>query len=146
MTLPTDTSWTPLLEQLPDAVIHTDTRGVVLGWNAAAQALFGHPAQEVLGRSIDLIIPERLRAAHWAGFDRAMAAGVTRHGREALLTRAVTRGGEAIYVEMSFAVVRDEDGTVRGSVSVARDATARQQQQREWRERLAVLEGAVRPE
>lgn len=132
MSTPTPSpDWARLVEQLPDALICSDTQGVIVGWNDAAQALFGHSAAEALGQSLDLIIPERLRAAHWAGFDRALAQGRTEHGRGAILTRAVTRSGETLYVEMSFAILTQSDGQVTGAVSVARDATQRHQAQRE---------------
>ncbi len=137
--------WARLTEQLPDALVCSDTQGVIVGWNGAAQALFGHTAAEALGQSLDLIIPERLRAAHWAGFDRALAQGRTVHGHGAILTRAVTRSGDTIYVEMSFAILTREDGQVTGAVSMARDATQRHQEQRELKARLAALEQAARP-
>jgi PAS domain S-box-containing protein len=56
------------------AVIVVDTQGVVTSWNHGAQALFGHDERATLGRPVDLIIPQHLREAHWAGFRRAMAA------------------------------------------------------------------------
>ena len=126
-----------ITEQLADAVIHSDVDGIIRGWNAAAESLFGFPKNEAIGQSLDLIIPERLRAAHWAGFNRAMARGMTQHGGRATVTRALTRGGEAIYVEMSFAVVSVEDGKAIGSVAMARDVTKRHTAERQLRERLA---------
>jgi PAS domain S-box-containing protein len=109
-----------ILDQMADAVIYADREGIIRAWNAAAEALFGHPARDALGRSLDLIIPERLRPPHWAGFDRAVANGATRHAGRATLTRATLRSGESIHVEMSFAVVVDEHGTAIGAVAVAR--------------------------
>jgi PAS domain S-box-containing protein len=54
------------------AVIETDTEGVIRRWDAGAERLFGYSADEALDRPVDLIVPEQLRAAHWAGFHRAM--------------------------------------------------------------------------
>lgn len=54
------------------ATITTDTEGTIVGWDAGAAALFGHAADDVLGRPVDLLVPEPLRAAHWTGFRRAM--------------------------------------------------------------------------
>lgn len=56
------------------AVIIADTEGVITSWNEGATTLFGHSASTVIGQRVDLIIPEPLREAHWAGFHRAMAA------------------------------------------------------------------------
>jgi len=47
----------------------------VVRWNGACTALFGFSAEEALGQSLDLIIPEHLRAPHWRGFDEAMTNG-----------------------------------------------------------------------
>lgn len=54
------------------AVITVDTDGVVTGWDDGAETLIGHSARDAIGRRVDFIVPESLRAAHWAGFERAM--------------------------------------------------------------------------
>lgn len=114
-----------ILEQTADAVIYSNRDGVIERWNTAATAMFGYGADEALGQSLDLIIPERLRAAHWRGFEAAMASGKTRlHGRPTL-TRAEHKAGYKLYVEMSFAIVVDATGTALGSVAIARDVTDR---------------------
>jgi PAS domain S-box-containing protein len=71
-----------------------------------------------------------LRAAHWKGFDAAMASGVTRLAGRPAVTRAVHKSGNKLYVEMTFAVVKDDAGTVVGSVAIARDVTERVQRER----------------
>jgi PAS domain S-box-containing protein len=50
-----------------DAIIHADRSETIQRWNAAAEVLFGHSAPEAIGGNLDLIIPERLGAAHWRG-------------------------------------------------------------------------------
>jgi PAS domain S-box-containing protein len=114
-----------IVEQTTDAVIYADRQGTILLWNGAAGALFGHDPAQALGQSLDLIIPEHLRAAHWAGFRAAMDSGRTRLAGRPALTRAVHQNGTKLYVEMTFAVVKDDAGNVVGSVAVARDATER---------------------
>ncbi len=127
-------------EQMADALIYSDRQGSIRQWNAAAEALFGHPRAQALGQSLDLIIPENLRAAHWSGFDQAMETGTTRLHGQATLTRALTADGRTVYVEMSFAVVTDASGQAIGSVAIARDATRRRQEEKALRARLAELE------
>ena len=85
-----------------------------------------HAGEETLrGRSLDLIIPEKLRSAHWVGFRAAVAAGkVTSQGR-ALLTRATHKSGDKLYVELSFAIMSDEKGNATGAIGIARDVTQR---------------------
>lgn len=119
-----------ILEQTADAVIYSNRQGMIERWNIAAEAMFGYPAREALGQSLDLIIPEHLRAAHWRGFEAAMVNGTTRlHGRPTL-TRARHKSGGKLYVEMSFAVVVDAAGAVLGSVAMVRDVTERMERER----------------
>jgi PAS domain S-box-containing protein len=119
-----------IVESMADALIYSDPQGVIRAWNASATQVFGFTAEEAIGRSLDLVIPERLRAAHWAGFDRAMQSGALRLAGRATLTRGLHKSGRRLYVEMSFAVVRSEAGTILGAVAVARDVTAQQEAKR----------------
>jgi PAS domain S-box-containing protein len=119
-----------IVEQTTDALIYVDVHGTIVRWNAAASTLFGFGAGEAIGQSVDLIIPERLRAAHWAGFDKAVAAGCTRLAGRPSLTRAEHKDGRKLYVEMTFALVKDDSGQVVGSVAIARDVTERVERER----------------
>ena len=118
-------AWERIVADVADALIFIDTQGVIRVWNARCEALFGFSAGEALGQSVDLIIPERLRSAHWHGFEQAMARGATRHGAEVRTTRGAHKDGRKLYVDMSFGVVKDDDGAVLGSVAMARDVTER---------------------
>jgi PAS domain S-box-containing protein len=120
-----------ILDQVPDAVICADHSGTIIRWNHAATALFGHSAEEALGQSLNLIIPEHLRAAHWSGFDAAVTEGVTKLQGRPTLTRAQHKSGRRLYVEMSFAIVKgDTASEVLGAVAVARDVTERVERER----------------
>lgn len=129
-----------LLAQAPDALIFADREGVIRTWNAAAETLFGHTAAQAVGASLDLIIPERFRAAHWRGYERALAAGDTQYRGRALPTRALRRDGATITVELTFAIVRDAAGTVVGALAQARDIGERWARERDQRRRLRELE------
>jgi PAS domain S-box-containing protein len=133
-----------LVAQLADAVIFADRAGVIQVWNAGAGAVFGYGADEVLGRRLDVLIPERLRPAHWAAFDTAVDEGQMKHGRDSMTTRSMHKDGRHLYVDLSFALVKDEAGQVLGSVAVARDITARFQAEKEARKRLAQLEAEAK--
>ena len=114
-----------ILEQTAEAVVYANRDGVIERWNAAATAMFGYPPAEVLGQSLDVMIPEHLRRAHWRGFDAAMANAKTRLGGRPTLTRGLHKSGKKLYLEMSFALVLDDAGSPLGSVAVARDVTER---------------------
>jgi len=120
-----------VLDQIADAVICTDRSGAIIRWNAACTALFGYSAKETLGQSVELIIPEHLRAAHWSGFDAAMAKGVMKLEGRPTLTRALHKSGRRMYVEMTFAIVKgDTEGELLGAVAMARDVTERVERER----------------
>lgn len=129
-----------LIAHLADAVIFADREGLIQVWNAGAEAVFGYSADEVLGRRLDVIIPERLRSAHWTAFDAAVETGLMKHGRESMTTRSIRKDGTDLYVDLSFALVKDGSGHVLGSVAVARDITTRFRAEKESRRRIAELE------
>jgi PAS domain S-box-containing protein len=56
------------------AIVVADADGTIRCWSLGAEVLFGHSAAAALGQSLDFIVPEALRARHWAGFHRAMEA------------------------------------------------------------------------
>jgi PAS domain S-box-containing protein len=115
-----------IVAQTVDAVIYADTEGVIRLWNAAAEEIFGFVSEEAIGARLDLIIPERLREAHWRGYRVAVGSGKTRLGGRATLTKGLHKSGRSVYVEMSFSLVQDSADRVLGSVAIARDVTDKQ--------------------
>lgn len=129
-----------LVEQCPDAVIFADKTGTIQVWNPAAQRIFGFQASDALGKNLNIIIPERLRDAHWRGFDHALAERTTKYGGQALPTKAVRADGANIYVELSFAIILDDQGQALGALAQARDITERFEKERAARKHLKELE------
>ena len=119
-----------ILDDIADAVIYSDRSGTIRRWNRASTALFGFASDEALGQNLDLIIPEHLRAAHWKGFEAALASGTMKLAGKPTLTRALHKSGRKLYIEMTFALVRDAGGNVLGSVAMARDVTERVERER----------------
>jgi PAS domain S-box-containing protein len=120
-----------ILDQVADAIICTDRSGAISRWNRASAGLFGYSAGEAIGQSVELIIPEHLRAAHWSGFDAAMTKGVLKLEGRPTLTRALHKSGRRLYVEMTFAIVKDDaKDKVLGAVAMARDVTERVERER----------------
>lgn len=134
-----------LVEQCPDAVIFADKAGTIQLWNPAAERIFGFQADDALGKNLNIIIPERLRDAHWRGFDHALAERATKYAGQALPTKAVRADGATIYVELSFAVILDDDGQALGALAQARDITERFEKERAARKRLKELEQQRKP-
>jgi PAS domain S-box-containing protein len=134
-----------LVRALGDAVIVADPGGRIVLWTPAAERIFGYPAGEAMGRSLDLIIPERFRARHWAGHQEVMRTGVTRYGADVLRVPALRKDGEPISLAFTVALLRDDDGQVTGLAAVVRDETARWAEEQARRKRLAELERGARP-
>ena len=110
-----------IVQEAPDGIIFADREGVVQVWNNAAVDFFGYLPEEAVGRTLDIIIPEHLRRAHWEGFSKAVASGHTKHGRRALKTRATHKAGHKLYVSLAFSVVKDRGGKVIGAMATARE-------------------------
>jgi len=114
-----------IVDQAPDAVIYADRDGAIRVWNRTAEAIFGYAAAEVLGKSLDLIVPERFRNAHWKGFDEALETGHVKHAGRVLTTRSVHKNGSKLYVDLSFGLVKDSAGRPTGALAIGRDCTER---------------------
>jgi PAS domain S-box-containing protein len=115
-----------IVEAAPEAIIFADRGGIVRLWNRGAETIFGWPAAEAIGRDLDMIIPERFRAGHNAGYRRAMETGQVRLGGRVLTTRSQHRDGSKLYVDLSFGLVKDAAGVPQGAFAIGRDVTARQ--------------------
>lgn len=127
-----------LLNSASDAVIATDRDGRIAFWNAGAERIFGFTAAETAGQSLDLIIPENLRARHWSGYRHTMATGTSRYGAGDLLSvPALTKDGRRISVEFTIVMLRDATQKVTGTVAVLRDVTKHFAEVRELKRQLA---------
>ena len=129
-----------LVRHLADAVVIADAMGTIVFWNTGAQAMFGWSAGEAVGRSLDLIIPERLRKRHWDGYVQVMESGHTEYGNRLLEVPATHRDGHAISVAFTVTLLMVDDQTRPvGIAAVMRDDTQRWQERREARAEIAAL-------
>lgn len=127
-----------ILGMQSDAIIATDHSGVIDFWNPGAERIFGFSADEAVGHSLDLIIPENLRDRHWSGFNRVMASGESHYGHGDLLSvPALTRSGQRISVEFTIVMLKDEHMRPAGTVAILRDVTKRFEEIRALKRQLA---------
>ncbi len=127
-----------LLASAGDAIILCDRDGLIRFWNPGAQRIFGFTAEEALGQSLDIIIPEAQRPRHWDGFHRVMATGHSRYGTgDVLAVPALHRDGRRISVEFTIAPLHDAAGAMTGMAAILRDVTARFEEMRTLRRRIA---------
>jgi PAS domain S-box-containing protein len=130
-----------IVRKAADAIIFADTEGIIRLWNDGAEAVFGYPAKETLGQSLDLIVPEKLRKRHWEGYREVMATGKTKYGKETLAVPAITKGDNRISIEFTIVLVTNDSGEPLGTAAIIRDVTERFLKQKELKKRLAELEG-----
>lgn len=129
-----------LVDGCNDAIIFSDREGLIRLWNKGAEQMLGFTAEEALGQSLDIFIPENQRARHWAGYFRVIETGVTRYAKELLAAPALRKDGTRVSTEFSMTVIRDADGKVAGTAAVMRDVTAKWEKEKSLRARLAELE------
>ena len=129
------------VDALGDAVVVADASGAITVWNPAAERLFGFTQAEALGNSLDLIVPERLRERHWAGYERTMTSGETRYAHDVLRVPAVHKDGRALSIAFTVGLLNGPQGAVTGIVAVIRDETQSFTEKRALLKRLAECEG-----
>jgi|SRR5690348_285683 PAS domain S-box-containing protein len=138
MTQSTPALFETIVRAAADAIVYADAGGVIRFWNAGAERIFGYAEAEALGQSLDLIIPERLRARHWEGFRKVMQTGQSRYGAGDLLAvPAQRKDGTRISVEFTIVPLRDETGRMLGMAAILRDVTQRFDEMKALKERLA---------
>ena len=125
-----------LIRELADAVVVADTAGTICFWNGAAERVFGWTAEEAVGASLDLIIPERQRTRHWDGYRSVMSTGTTKYGSDLLRVPSLHADGRRRSIAFTVTLLKDAEGAVTGIAAVVRDETERWNQEQELR-RLA---------
>jgi PAS domain S-box-containing protein len=114
------------LAETSDGIMVTDAVGAITYWNAGCARIFGFTAEEAIGRSLDIIIPENLKARHWRGWQETMRTGSTRYGAGDLLSvPALRKDGARISVEFSILPFRDTNGAITAMGAIMRDVTRR---------------------
>src|SRR5512141_423211 len=146
MSEPPDHDWLcrRIVENSPMAIMFADREGKIRLWNTGAETIFGYTEKEALGQSLDLIVPERQRPRHWEGWEKVMASGVTKYGRDPLAVPAMRKDGSRISIEFNVVLVRDDSGELAGVAAMVQDVTARWQKQKELNARLAALEAKAK--
>ena len=129
-----------LVGGIGDAVIVANPEGQITYCNAAATRLFGFSETELVGQPLSVIVPERLRPRHTDGFSKSMETGTTRYGTQLLKVPALHKDGRTVSIAFSVAMLFGPDRTVTGVAAIIRDDTARFQEERSLKQRLAAYE------
>jgi PAS domain S-box-containing protein len=127
-----------VMESAIDAIISGDTEGKIRSWNSAATALFGFTEQEVIGKPIELIIPERFRKSHQEGIHRVSSGGPSHVIGKTVELAAIRKNGTEFPVELSLATWFLDDK--RYYTGIIRDISERKQAEQKFR---SVTESAI---
>ncbi len=126
-----------------DAIVLATTDGTIQLWNPGAERLFGFTETEALGQSLDLIIPEKYRERHWAGYREVMRTGRTNYSDQVLRVPAVRKDGSRLSIAFTVGLLTEKDGHVDGILAIMRDDTETFNSQKALRDRIKQLEQAL---
>ena len=113
-----------IVETALDAVVTMNNRGLITGWNAQSERMFGWTRAEVLGRELaDIVVPEKLRADHRNGMQRYISTGLARVLNKRVELPALHRDGHEFPVEIAITPIGFGDELVFSSF--IRDITSR---------------------
>jgi PAS domain S-box-containing protein len=125
-----------IVEHSDDAIIGKSLDGIITSWNPAAERMYGYPADEIIGKSIELLSPSGQAGEMHAILARIKAGQPV----ERLEANRVRKDGSALTVSLTVSPIHDQHGAIVGASTIARDMTEQMQAQREAAERLDQLE------
>ena len=134
---------TALIESADDAVISKTLNGIITSWNMGAQRIFGYTADEVIGKSITILIPENHREEEPAILSRLRAGERIEHYE----TVRVRKDGTLIDISLTVSPIKGPNGQIIGASKIARDVSEQRQARRaldEASERLRLALEAAR--
>jgi PAS domain S-box-containing protein len=118
-----------LAETASDAIVTIDEHSRILYANGGAERIFGHASGEMVGRSLSMLMPERLRSAHEAGMRRYLRTRRRHMPWHGVELAGLHKDGHEIAIEVSFGELTR--GGQRLFTGIIRDVTARQDAERE---------------
>ena len=128
-----------IVESADDAVISETTEGVILSWNPAAEKLYGFSVEDVIGKSITIIVPED-RQAELSDILKRISTGEHIQHYETVRLR---KDGRQVPVSLTVSAIKNNLGQVVAISTVARDITERKHAEEQIRQLNAKLEQMV---
>lgn len=125
-----------IVDSSNDAIVARDTEGTITSWNDAAAGLFGYAAEDILGRSMDVLIPPALLAREQAVFRRVMDGKRVRN----YVTERVHRSGRILEVSLTLSAIHADHDLVIGVAGIEHDVSALRRAERERTGLIADLE------
>ncbi len=132
-----------IIRESADAIVVAGADGKIELWNPGAERMFGFAEAESLGQSLDLIVPEKQRERHWAGYHEVMRTGQTHYGDRVLRVPALKKDGSRFSIAFTVGLLKGAGGQVEGIFTIMRDDTETFNTQKALRDRVKELEQAL---
>lgn len=112
-----------IVEASHDAILGKDLKAQIISWNKGAEQLYGYRAEEVIGQSVQLIVPKDRWSEVWEFMEKIKRE----ESIEGFETVRITKDGRLIDVSLTISPIKDETGQLKGASTIARNITERKQ-------------------
>src|SRR6266496_2059970 len=116
-----------IVESSDDAIISKDLNGIITSWNEGATRIFGYSSDEVMGKSITVLIPPDRDNEEPEILERIRKGELMDHYE----TMRRRKDGSLVEISLTVSPVIDESGKIVGASKIARDITARKEAERQ---------------
>jgi PAS domain S-box-containing protein len=127
-----------IVESSDDAIVSKDLNGIVTSWNGAAERIFGYRKDEIVGRSITLLIPPELQNDELLILSRIRAGLKIDHFQ----TVRLRKDGTPVDVSLTVSPIKDDQGHVIGAAKIARDITEQKKTDQAALQLAAIVESS----
>ena len=121
---------TAIVDSSDDAILSKDMDGLIQSWNRGAERIFGYTAQEIIGQSVQILVPAERAFEEAETFER-LGSGERIEHFETLRRR---KDGQIINVSITISPLQDSTGKIIGAAKIAQDITARKESEKRFRE------------
>jgi two-component system, chemotaxis family, CheB/CheR fusion protein len=127
-----------IVESSDDAIISKTLEGVITSWNRGAERLFGYTAEEVIGKSVTLLIPPNQIDEEPAILEKLRRGERIDHYE----TVRIRKDGTVLHVSLTVSPIKDDTGTIIGASKIARDITQRKREEEKLHQEISIREAA----
>jgi PAS domain S-box-containing protein len=124
-----------IVEFSDDAIISKDLDGVVTSWNRGAEKMFGYRAEEIIGKSISILIPPHLIDEESRFLENIKKDRSVEHYE----TVRARKDGTLVAISLTVSPIKNEAGEIIGASKIARDISERKEAEENLRESQAIL-------
>lgn len=129
-----------IAEHSVDAIISLDLEGRIVSWNKGAEMMFGYTEEEIMGSSMNTIVPKELWDSCGKNFKKAVMEGYARD----IETVRVAKDGRQVLVDQTLTTIYNPKGELIGFVAIMRDITKRKEAEEELKKAYRELEEKTR--